>query len=60
MKRYDRTEEYYAARDHFMRYVAEQVNPAREKYGLPLISNEAASECYRLCHDEPWLGEEDE
>jgi hypothetical protein len=45
------SEEYYARRDDFMRYIAFEVNPARLKAGLSEIREHEARECFRIIHD---------
>lgn len=49
-------EEYYIARDEFMAYIEEKVNPAREKAGLSAIRDHEAKECFRIIHEfrEEW------
>lgn len=57
MSLFKNTEEFYAARDDFRRYVADQVNPCRRASGLEEISDDAARECFRILDQfsERWL-----
>ena len=41
-------EEYYCKRDDFVRYIEDEVNPAREKCNLKPIDQRSALECYRI------------
>lgn len=45
---YPSSEEFYAARDTFRRYVADEVNPARKAHGLTEIRDDEANECFRI------------
>lgn len=42
----DTAEEYYCSLDHFLRYVKEEVNPARLNAGLKEVDEDAARVCY--------------
>ena len=44
-------EEYYCKRDDFVRYIEDEVNPAREKFNLKPIDQRSALECYRILND---------
>ena len=44
-------EEYYTMRDEFMRYIEDQVNPARISAGLEPIREHEGRECYRILYD---------
>ena len=44
-------EAYYCKRDDFMRYIAEQVNPARWGSGLRPLDQTTTEECYRILND---------
>jgi hypothetical protein len=44
-------EEYYCKRDDFVRYIEDQVNPAREAAGLQPLCWRTAEECYRILND---------
>ncbi len=44
-------EAYYCKRDDFTRYIADQVNPAREAAGLQPLCWRTAEECYRILND---------
>lgn len=56
MSRFATAEEYYMARDCFIEYVREHVNPAREKCSLRPIDLLSARETFRLLDEEPWKG----
>jgi len=45
------TEEWYAQRDAFIRYIDEEINPARRAAGLEEIRECEARECFRIIHD---------
>lgn len=45
------SEEYYIDRDDFIRYIIEEVNPARLKVGLSEIREHEARECFRILND---------
>lgn len=45
------SEEWYILRDEFLRYVANEVNPARIGAGLKEIDMTAAKECFRVLDD---------
>lgn len=45
------SEEYYIMRDDFLRYIDDDVNPARFKAGLAEIKTIDARECYRILYD---------
>ena len=44
-------EEYYCKRDDFMRYVENEVNPARIACGLQPLDVTTAGVCYRILND---------
>ena len=52
------TEAYYSEQEEFMRYIQDEVNPAREKAHLLPIRKYEAKECYRILH-EMWSKLED-
>ena len=41
-------ESEYIDRDEFIRYITDEVNPARKKKGLSKIRKAEARECYRI------------
>lgn len=43
-------ERYYAARDAFILYILDEVNPARAEAGLSEIREDEARECFRVLH----------
>lgn len=47
----DSGEEYYCKRDDFIRYIEDEVNPAREKCKLRPLDLKTAEECYRILND---------
>jgi hypothetical protein len=49
------TEAYYADKETFIRYVADQVNPVRLKEGLSVISNFQANVCYDIIASKRYL-----
>lgn len=44
-------EEYYCKRDDFVRYIEDEVNPAREDAGLTPLDMKTAEECFRILND---------
>ena len=44
-------EDYYIRRDDFLRYIADNVNPARLAAGLRELDETTASECFRILND---------
>ena len=44
-------EDYYCHRDEFTRYIAFEVNPARESAGLKPLCEKTAEECFRILND---------
>ena len=48
------TEEYYAMKDEFVRYVIDKVNPARLAAGLTELREKESEECFRILY-EFWL-----
>lgn len=45
------SEEWYAQRDAFIRYIETEVNPRRREVGLFEIRECEARECFRIIHD---------
>ncbi len=44
-------ENYYCKRDDFLRYIADNVNPARLAAGLKELDETTANECFRILND---------
>ena len=42
------TEEFYVRQGEFIRYIEDEVNPARAKHGLSQIREDEARECFRI------------
>lgn len=55
MKEFKTSEEYFAHRDLFTKYIDEEVNPEREENGIGTISTTAASACFRIIHSGSYI-----
>ena len=42
---------YYCKKEEFVRYISDEVNPAREKSGLQPLDLKSAEEAYRILND---------
>lgn len=45
------TEEYYAMKDEFVRYIIDNVNPARKGAGLTELREKECEKCFRILYE---------
>jgi 7-keto-8-aminopelargonate synthetase-like enzyme len=56
LTQYATIDSYYLARECFVEYLADHVNPARQANHLPPLDLNTAREVFRLLDEETWRG----